>query len=72
MIRENRIIPQNAFLNGRTKMDAENYYFQTGNMHSINELYMRDINESYDERADLRLKRKCPECGKEMVLRHGK
>ena len=72
MIRENRIIPQNAFLNGRTKMDAETYYFQTGNMHSSNELSMRDINESSDERADLRLKRKCPECGKEMVLRHGK
>lgn len=71
MIREKRIIPRNTLLNGQTKMDAENYYFLTGNMHSINELYTKDINEKVDERADLRLKRKCPKCGKELVLRKG-
>jgi len=32
------ILPQNALLNGKTKMDAENYYCQAGDMHSCNEL----------------------------------
>ena len=71
MIRERRIIPQNAMLNGSTKMDAENYYFQTGNMHSMIEIYTRDVNEDKDDRASVRLRRKCPECGKMLVLRHG-
>ena len=35
LIREKRIIPQNAMLNGKTKMDVENYYFQTDNMSEI-------------------------------------
>ena len=26
IIQQKQILPQNAFLNGRTKMDAENYY----------------------------------------------
>lgn len=33
------ILPQNSFLNGKTKMDAENYYVQAGDMHRINELF---------------------------------
>lgn len=72
LIREKRIIPQNAMLNGGTKMDAENYYFQTGNMHSMIEIYTRDVNEETDDRASLRLKRKCPNCGQTLVLRPGR
>lgn len=72
LIRESRIIPQNAMLNGGTKMDAANYYFQTGNMHSMIEIYTRDVNAQIDDRASLRLKRKCPDCGKLLVLRPGR
>jgi len=32
------ILPQNAFLNGNIKMDAENYYVQTGDMNAIGNL----------------------------------
>ena len=32
------ILPQNSFLNGKTRMDAENYYVQMGDMHDISEL----------------------------------
>jgi len=32
------ILPQNAFLNGKIKMDAENYYVQTGDMNTIGNL----------------------------------
>ena len=32
------IIKKGEFLNGRTKMDAENYYIQAGDMKDINEL----------------------------------
>ena len=71
MIQEQRIIPKGAMLNGKTKMDAENYYFQTGNMHPMWEIYMRDVDEEVDERESLRLKRKCPKCGNELVLRKG-
>lgn len=72
LIRDSRIIPQNAMLNGGTKMDAENYYFQTGNMHDMKEIYTRDVSKEVDDRASLRLKRKCPACGKELVLRQGR
>lgn len=72
LIREGRIIPQNARLNGATQMDAENYYFQAGNMHPMKELYTRDINEENDDRAALRLERRCPVCGKVLVLRRGR
>lgn len=72
LIREKRIIPQNAMLNGKKKMDAENYYFQTGNMHSMMEIYTRDVNLENDSRKYLRLKRKCPDCGKMLVLRHSR
>lgn len=69
MIREKCIIPKNAMLNGKTRMDAENYYFQVGNMHSIMELYTPgDVSEN-DERKELRLIRKCPRCGKKLVVR---
>lgn len=37
VINQNYILPQNALLNGTTKMDAENYYVQAGAMHSIDE-----------------------------------
>lgn len=33
------IIPKNALLNGRTKMDARNYYIQSGNLHNVTHLY---------------------------------
>ena len=71
LIQEKRIIPQNAMLNGKTRMDAENYYFQAGDMHAMFELDTRDVRKEVDERASLRLKRKCPNCGKTLVLRHG-
>lgn len=38
VIRNRNIIPQNALLNGKIRMDAENYYIQSGDMHSITEL----------------------------------
>lgn len=37
-IREHNIIPQNAFLNGRTQMDASNYYIQAGDLNQIDTL----------------------------------
>lgn len=40
-IRSRQILPQGAFLNGRTKMDAENYYIQTGDFYPLNQ--MQDI-----------------------------
>ena len=30
MIEEEYILPQNSILNGKTKMDATNYYLQSG------------------------------------------
>ena len=71
MIRQKRIIPQNAMLNGRTQMDAQNYYFQTGNMHAIVEAYTWNPEIEKDDRAPLRLKRTCPLCGRNLVLKHG-
>lgn len=65
MIRDNRIIPKNSMLNGKIPMDAENYYFQTGNMHQINELY------SGNDVTDSVLIRKCPKCGNRLVIRNG-
>lgn len=38
VIRDRNIIPQNALLNGKIRMDAENYYIQSGDMHNIDEL----------------------------------
>jgi hypothetical protein len=34
----NQILPQNALLNGKVKMDAENYYCQSGDLQNINGL----------------------------------
>jgi hypothetical protein len=38
IIKNNYILPQNTLLNGKTKMDAENYYIQFGNLKHIDEL----------------------------------
>lgn len=38
IITNDYILPQGALLNGKTKMDAENYYIQTGNLKGINQL----------------------------------
>ena len=35
---DGNVIPQGALLNGRISMDADNYYIQTGDMHSADEL----------------------------------
>lgn len=37
IIRDGFILPQNSMLNGGTKMDAENFYVQAGDMHNIND-----------------------------------
>ena len=37
-IKNNRVLPQNAMLNGEIRMDAENYYLQAGNMLRAEEL----------------------------------
>lgn len=39
VIHNKQIIPQNALLNGKIPMDAENYYIQSGEMHRIIKLY---------------------------------
>lgn len=38
VIGPNHILPQNALLNGRTKMDASNYYIQTGDLRPLDEM----------------------------------
>ncbi|MFD2725750.1 hypothetical protein [Hyunsoonleella rubra] len=38
IISKKRILPQSALLNGRTKMDASNYYIQTGDLNGISEI----------------------------------
>lgn len=38
IIENNYILPQNALLNGKIKMDAENYYIQSGNLKKIDDL----------------------------------
>lgn len=38
VIKNNMIIPQGALLNGKTKIDADNYYVQLGDTHNIDEL----------------------------------
>lgn len=35
IIKNNYVLPQNALLNGKIKMDAENYYIQSGDLKSI-------------------------------------
>lgn len=39
IIKEKQILPQKAMLNGKIKMDAENYYCQAGNMRPIETLF---------------------------------
>ena len=68
MIKDERIIPKGAMLNGKISMDAENYYFQASNMHPMMELYTERIGLG-DKRQ--RLIRKCPECGHDLVLKNG-
>lgn len=38
IIKNNYILPKNALLNGKTRMDAENYYIQCVDLKTINEL----------------------------------
>lgn len=38
IINNNFILPQNSYLNGTTKMDAENYYIQAGDLININQI----------------------------------
>ncbi len=70
MIRDRHVIPKGAMLNGKTKMDAENYYFQTGNMHDLIDSYTINKNTEGTHDKDM-LKRTCPKCGKTLVIRHG-
>lgn len=39
IIENEYVIPKNALLNGRTKMDARNYYIQSGNLYNVARLY---------------------------------
>ena len=50
-------------------MDAENYYFQTGNMHPLKDLYL--YNQDIKEHTEDILKRKCPLCGNILKIRKG-
>ena len=70
MIRDRHIIPRGALLNGTTTMDAENYYFQAGNMHSLMEIYTINPDTMENHSHDM-LKRTCPDCGEQLVIRHG-
>jgi hypothetical protein len=38
VIKNNYILPQNSLLNGKVKMDAENYYIQSGDLKPIDDL----------------------------------
>ncbi len=44
VIGKGQILPQNSMLNGHTKMDAENYYVQAGDMHPLSD-FIRIIKE---------------------------
>jgi hypothetical protein len=39
VIKAGQVLPQNALLNGTTKMDAENYYVQAGDLSGIDNLF---------------------------------
>ncbi|GCD13023.1 hypothetical protein [Clostridium tagluense] len=41
IINDGFIIPRGAMLNGKTEMDAENYYIQAGDMHDIKDLFKK-------------------------------
>lgn len=38
-INDKFVLPKGAMLNGNKKMDAENYYIQSGDMHDMNEIF---------------------------------
>jgi hypothetical protein len=40
LIQSKYVIPQNAMLNGKTRMDAENFYCQTGSLRNIDNLIL--------------------------------
>lgn len=44
IINNNYILPQKATLGGKTVMDAENYYIQSGDMHEMNSFEERYLN----------------------------
>ena len=48
VIEPGHILPQNSTLNRYTRMDAENYYVQAGDMHEIDGL----LKEIRDRRGD--------------------
>lgn len=39
VIRSSQVIKRGQYINGKTKMDADNYYVQSGNMRSINDFF---------------------------------
>ncbi|KFF04859.1 hypothetical protein [Flavobacterium reichenbachii] len=39
IIKNQYVISKNALLNAKTKMDAENYYIQSGDLHDLEDLY---------------------------------
>ena len=41
IINENYILPRGSMLNGKTRMDASNYYIQSGDMRNLNS-FIRD------------------------------
>ena len=65
MIRDKQILPKEAMLNGSTKMDAENYYYQTGKMHPLSDSFTLTERTKTEHSSDL-LERECPECGKKL------
>lgn len=70
MIKDKHIIPKGALLNGRVLMDAENYYFQAGNMHSLVDSYTLNQDTKEKHSGDM-LIRTCPDCGGRLVIRNG-
>jgi hypothetical protein len=38
IIENNYVLPKNSFLNGKVKVDADNYYLQSGNLKNISEI----------------------------------
>lgn len=49
IINEGFVLPQNSYLNGSTKMDAENYYIQAGDLLDIALLKDKVKKEKYDK-----------------------
>jgi hypothetical protein len=47
IIQEKQVIPQNALLNGKIKMDANNYYVQSGDLYSLEGL-IRELKYEID------------------------